>query len=151
MSSVYCEELSRIVQVLGRSDIIIIIIIATHESFTKTRHQSKNKPMKTLQQEFPSPKDRPVYEKQTNVVYKIQCENCDWSYIGETGRCFETSNKEHMRNVKLHTRGSNIANHAWKSLGNTITQVVTITSRLQNKTHFSYPAYQLSILKSVTQ
>ena len=49
-----------------------------------------NKPLRTLEQEFPSPKDRPSTEKQTNVVYKIDCMNCSWCYIGETGRCFET-------------------------------------------------------------
>lgn len=72
-----------------------------------------NKPLKTLQQEFPSPKDRPTTNKQTNVVYKINCEDCSWSYIGETGRCFETRKKEHIRNVKTYKVGSNIATHAW--------------------------------------
>ena len=35
-----------------------------------------NKPVRTLHQDFPSPKDRPKVEKQTNVVYKISCEDC---------------------------------------------------------------------------
>ena len=30
-----------------------------------------NNPVRNLQQDFPSPKDRPKIEKQTNVVYKI--------------------------------------------------------------------------------
>ena len=47
-----------------------------------------NKPLKTLQQEFLSPKFRPPIEHQPNVVYKIPCVDCDWCYIGETGRCF---------------------------------------------------------------
>ena len=34
-------------------------------------------------------------------------------YIGETGRCFETRKKEHIRNVKTCANGSNIAKHAW--------------------------------------
>ena len=72
-----------------------------------------NKPVRTPQQEFPSPKDRPKIEKQTNVVYKIGCKDCPWSYIGETGRCFETRKKEHIRNVKQNTAGSNIAKHSW--------------------------------------
>ena len=59
-----------------------------------------NKPVRTLQQDFPSPKDRPKIEKQTNVVYKISCEDCSWSYVGETGRCFETRKNEHIRNVR---------------------------------------------------
>lgn len=74
-----------------------------------------NKPIKTLQQEFPSPKFRPPIELQPNVVYKIPCSECPWSYVGETGRCFETRKKEHVRNVKSYAGGSNIAKHAWSS------------------------------------
>ena len=74
-----------------------------------------SKPFKTLQQEFPSPKSRPPIDLQPNVVYKIPCADCPWNYVGETGRCFETRKKEHMRNVKSFARGSNIAKHAWSS------------------------------------
>ena len=75
--------------------------------------QVVNKPFKTLQQEFPSPKFRPSIEHQPNVIYKIPCADCDWCYVGETGRCFETRKKEHIRNVKTCANGSNIAKHAW--------------------------------------
>ena len=44
---------------------------------------------------------------------KTPCNTCSWSYIGETGRSFNTRKKEHSRNVKMHTKGSNVANHAW--------------------------------------
>ena len=71
------------------------------------------KPLRTLQQLFPSPKDRPPPVSETNVVYKIDCSNCSWSYIGETGRGFNTRQKEHIRNVKFDKSGSNIANHTW--------------------------------------
>ena len=74
-----------------------------------------SKPFKTLQQEFPSPKSRPPIDLQPNVVYKIPCADCPWNYVGETGRCFETRKKGHMRNVKSFARGSNIAKHAWSS------------------------------------
>ena len=62
---------------------------------------------------LPSPKDRPSEEKQTNVIYKINCADCSWKYIGETGRSLETRKKEHIRNVKKCKVGSNIAKHAW--------------------------------------
>ena len=75
--------------------------------------QVVNKPFKTLQQEFPSPKFRPSIEHQPNVIYKIPCADYDWCYVGETGRCFETRKKEHIRNVKTCANGSNIAKHAW--------------------------------------
>ena len=74
-----------------------------------------SKPAKTLQQEFPSPKFRQPLDLQCNVVYKIPCADCCWSYVGETGRCFKTRRKEHQRNLKNYTRGSNIANHAWQN------------------------------------
>jgi hypothetical protein len=75
--------------------------------------RTTTKPLRTLEQGFPSPKDRPLPEKQTNVVYKINCADCSWSYIGETGRALETRKKEHKRNVKQSKSGSNIAKHAW--------------------------------------
>ena len=71
------------------------------------------RPHRTLRQEFPSPKFRPPSYLQTNVVYKIPCNDCSWSYIGETGRCLQTRKKEHIRNVKCCNKGSNVANHAW--------------------------------------
>ena len=74
-----------------------------------------NKPFKTLQQEFPSPKYRQPSYLQCGVIYKIQCKDCPWNYIGETGRCFQTRKKEHQRNLKNHTKGSNVANHAWQN------------------------------------
>ena len=52
-------------------------------------------------------------EHQPNMIYKIPCADCDWCYVGETGRCFETHKKEHIRSVKTCANGSNIAKHAW--------------------------------------
>jgi len=65
-----------------------------------------NKPIKTLQQEFPVPKFRPRIDNQCNVVYKIPCGSCPWSYIGETKRSFSTRQKEHIRNTKQCAKGS---------------------------------------------
>ena len=75
--------------------------------------ESQRNPLLTLEQMLPSPKDRPPSEEQTNVIYRINCADCSWSYIGETGRAFITRKKEHMKNVEKHKAGSNIANHAW--------------------------------------
>ena len=74
--------------------------------------QVTTKPLRTLEQMFPSTKDRPLPENQTNIVYQINFSDCLWSYVGETGRAFITR-KEHKRNVKKCKSGSNIVNHAW--------------------------------------
>ena len=75
--------------------------------------RATTRPVKTLQQEFVSPKSRPPSDRQTNVVYKIPCADCTWSYIGETSRCLDTRKKEHIRNTKVFKSGSNVASHAW--------------------------------------
>ena len=75
--------------------------------------RATTRPVKTLQQEFASPKSRPPSDRQTNVVYKIPCSDCTWNYIRETGRCLHTRKKEHIRNTKVFKNGSNIASHAW--------------------------------------
>ncbi len=61
-------------------------------------------PLRTLEQHFPSPKDRPLPEEQTNVVYKIDCADCCWSYIGETGSALGTR----KRNIKDTSNSVNL-------------------------------------------
>ncbi|XP_068739822.1 uncharacterized protein [Montipora capricornis] len=75
--------------------------------------QVTSRPVKTLQQHFPIPKLRPAEDDQCNVIYKIPCASCPCSYIGETKRSFTTRRKEHMRNLKHCTKGSNVTKHAW--------------------------------------
>lgn len=41
------------------------------------------KPLCTLEQMLPSPKNRPSQQKQTNVVYQINCQDCSWGYIDD--------------------------------------------------------------------
>ena len=69
--------------------------------------------MKTLERQFPTAKQKPPIEEQKNVIYQIPCQDCSWSYIGETGRSLKTRKSEHIRNVKLSKKGSNVAKHAW--------------------------------------
>ena len=48
----------------------------------------------------------------TNVVYKINCNNCSASYIGQTKRHLNTRVKEHCNNIKLHhTSHSVVSKH----------------------------------------
>ena len=51
--------------------------------------QVASKPVKTLQQEFRSPKFRQSLDLQcsllVNVVYNVTCKGCLWNYVGETG------------------------------------------------------------------
>src|SRR5580765_1475188 len=47
-------------------------------------------------------KDRMPINNRTEVVYKLDCKNCNASYIGQTKRHLGTRVKEHFNNIKLH-------------------------------------------------
>ena len=67
--------------------------------------QVVNNPLKTYKNFLLPNSDHQL----NNVVYKIPCADCEWCYIGETGRCFETRKKEHVKNnVKTLANGSSV-------------------------------------------
>ncbi|KYN15231.1 hypothetical protein ALC57_12529, partial [Trachymyrmex cornetzi] len=39
----------------------------------------------------------------TDVVYKIECQDCDASYVGQTGRCLKTRINEHRNHINWNT------------------------------------------------
>jgi len=46
-------------------------------------------------------KDRTEHTHKNNIVYKINCNNCEASYVGQTKRQMKTRVKEHYNNIKL--------------------------------------------------
>lgn len=56
-------------------------------------------------------KHRPPAQEKTNIVYKILCKDCLWSYGRETGRSLKTRASEHIRSVKQHRSGWHITKH----------------------------------------
>ena len=73
------------------------------------------KPFRTLRRILFHPKDRVPDDDKSNVVYKINCRDCDASYVGETKRALKTRVSEHRRAVeKMDFLGSALAQHAWE-------------------------------------
>jgi len=58
------------------------------------------RPVNTLKRLLVHPKDKQEKEETTECVYKIPCENCDRTYVGETGRKFGVRLKEHRSEVE---------------------------------------------------
>jgi len=46
-------------------------------------------------------KDTNKHDTKNNIVYKILCNNCDASYVGQTKRQLKTRIKEHGKNIRL--------------------------------------------------
>ncbi|EFN66794.1 hypothetical protein EAG_01806, partial [Camponotus floridanus] len=52
----------------------------------------------------------------TSIVYKLNCKDCNLSYIGQTKRHLRTRLKEHCNNIKLHeSNHSVISKHRLES------------------------------------
>ena len=58
------------------------------------------KPIRTIGQYLPSPKDPITTDKITCVVYEVPCKNRDFVYVGQTKRDLNSRLKEHQRAIK---------------------------------------------------
>ena len=83
----------------SRGQVNLPYVAGLSESFARLlkRHrvQSAMKPYNTLRQNLVHPKDKRPITDNAGVIYKIPCQQCPKSYIGETGRCFGIRLKEH--------------------------------------------------------
>ena len=70
------------------------------------------KPYKTIGSMFPKPKDPVSTQDTRGVIYKISCNECSKTYIGESKRKFKTRIKEHKKAVaQLEAHKSALAEH----------------------------------------
>ena len=61
------------------------------------------------------PKECISDDDKSSVVYKINCCDCDASYVGEMGRALKTRMLEHRRAVeKMDFSASALAQHVWE-------------------------------------
>ena len=71
------------------------------------------KPLRTLRNVLVHPKDRVQMLRQKGVVYRIQCQDCGSSYIGQTGRTLEHRVKEHkLAYTHAESLNSAVAEHS---------------------------------------
>ncbi|KYM96993.1 hypothetical protein ALC62_12327, partial [Cyphomyrmex costatus] len=69
------------------------------------------KPINSLNQIIKLGKDKLDKFNNTNVVYKIDCLNCDCSYVGQTKRNLKTRIKEHKADLKKLQNKSVVSKH----------------------------------------
>ena len=100
-----------------RSHVTILYIQGVSEAVARILSdinvQVHMKPFRTLRKILSHPKDRIPDDDKSNVVYKINCRDCD---VGETGKALKTRVSEHRRAVeKMNFSGSTLAQHAWEN------------------------------------
>ena len=73
-------------------------------------------PTRSLRQILSHPKDPIPMSHKSGVVYRIPCEDCEKSYVGQTLRTLDRRIKEHQRSVITGDCDSSaLAEHAWSS------------------------------------
>ena len=61
-----------------------------------------------LNQYIKTHKDPIAHSAHNNVVYKINCKDCDASYVGQTGRQLQTRISEHKNHIKKNTQNRSV-------------------------------------------
>ena len=61
----------------------------------KFRIRKAYKPVRTLGHVFRKPKDRPTVNRIAGIVYKVRCQDCSFTYIGESRRSWTSRGAEH--------------------------------------------------------
>ena len=102
-----------------RSRVTIPFIQGVSEAVTRILSdinvQVHMKPFRTLRRILSHLKDRIPDNDKSNVVYKINCRDCDASCVGETKRALKTRVSEHRRAVEnMDFSDSALAQHAWE-------------------------------------
>ena len=70
----------------------------------------------TLRKLLCKPKDRVGTEDKNNIVYEIDCSNCQAVYFGESKRSLKSRSDEHKRSVRNCDCDKNeIAKHCWEA------------------------------------
>ena len=76
-------------------------IQGTSEALARKMRQAgvmvHSRPHTKLRELLVKPKDKSEDMEKADVVYKIQCKDCDSNYVGETSRLLKTRVKEHQR------------------------------------------------------
>ena len=70
----------------------------------------------TLRKLLCKPKDQVAAEDKNNIVYEIDCSNCEAVYFGESKRSLKSRSDEHKRSVRNCDCDKNeIAKHCWEA------------------------------------
>ena len=84
---------------------------AVTRAYRRRGISSAMKPFQTIKSLLVHPKDKRRHQDACECVYKIPCQNCDKTYLGETGRAFGAWLQEHrqevtQRDVRAYTRST---------------------------------------------
>ena len=98
--------------------IVIPYIKGVSEKISRTLQRENIRvsfqPARTLQQEFPKPKDKLNTNNTRDIVYRINCSTCDFIHYGQTNRALKIRIKKHNRAAQHNDKNSKIAQHVEK-------------------------------------
>ena len=103
-------------------------------AFKKRGYATAMKPHTTIRSLVVHPKDKLKPDQKAGVVYQIPCQQCDKSYIGETGRMLKERISEHERDVRLNSKSQFTRSQRKQSEGELNKSAITDHCNRQNHT-----------------
>ena len=79
--------------------------------FRKYNIKLAHKPTRTLKYELTHLKDKQPALNRAGLVYKLDCNECDAVYVGETGRQVKDRMREHQNDIVKGKQVSKVYNH----------------------------------------
>ena len=90
--------------------VVVPYVKGRSEAFTRILKfhsiATANRPHKMLGNFVVHLKNKVKDEEKTELIYRVPCKNCSSSYVGEMGRKFSLSIKEHKKEVDSFTAGT---------------------------------------------
>ena len=79
--------------------------------FGKYNLEVAHQPTRKLRSELCNLKDKKTAHEKSGVVYRVDCNNCEAKYVGETGRQVRDRMAEHQKDIQTKKPASKVSDH----------------------------------------
>ena len=101
--------------------------------FKKYDVEVAHQPTRKLRSELCHLKDKKTSQEKSGVVYKIDCEDCNAKYVGETGRQVRDRMTEHQRDIRNKKPASKVYEHVRETGHNFNFENISILDNCSNR------------------
>ena len=93
-----------------------LVSVTTTNASKRYKPRKKKRSVEALRKLLCKPKDQVATEDKNNMVYEIDCRNCEVVYFSESKRSLKSRSDEHKRSARnCHCDKNEIVKHYWET------------------------------------